>query len=55
MYERRGEEDDDVRKDEEARKPKNAPAELKQNPQEPTKVNMKDFERLRILKRIWFE
>lgn len=37
---------DDVRKDEEAKKPQSAPAELKQNPHDITKSNKKDLEDL---------
>jgi hypothetical protein len=38
---------EDVRKDEEAKKPQSPPEELKQNPHDPTKANKKDLERLR--------
>jgi hypothetical protein len=37
---------EDVRKDEEAKKPQSAPAELKQNPHDNTKANKKDLEHL---------
>jgi hypothetical protein len=37
---------EDVRKDEEAKKPQSAPAELKQNPHDNTKSNKKDLEHL---------
>lgn len=38
---------EDVRKDEEAKKPQSPPAELKQNPHDVTESNKKDLEHLR--------
>ena len=37
---------EDVRKDEESKRPHSPPAELKQNPHDPTTANKKDLEQL---------